>query len=336
MRKIFLIALLAGTGLLVTANLPLAAKNNNAVLETEIAQATGSQFAVTTLEGFAGTISALATSPDGETLLVATGDGKITAINLADSTEIYSKQVASKPTMLAVSNDNSYIAAAVNEQIVVFSPEDGSQTKTLNGHIGRVSSIAIGPDNKTLVSVSGSDRTIRLWDLQEGEEIKELGENVGAETTVAFSPDGSSFVTGSIGEDRTIKLWDTQTLELLKTSAKQPGYIYDVAITPDGQKIIAAVRNLVKVWDFVNGTELLSVKGATLDLNAIAISPDGRLVATANKEGTITLWDIATGRSMGMLSGHRGWVLSLVFSPDGKYLYSGAEDKLVKIWELSP
>jgi ABC-type uncharacterized transport system permease subunit len=103
MRRIALIALLAGTGLLVTANLTLAAKNN-AVPETFaiarrsqelIAQAAGSQVPVTTLEGFAGTVSALATSPDGETLLVATGDGKITAINLADSTEIYSKQVAS-------------------------------------------------------------------------------------------------------------------------------------------------------------------------------------------------------------------------------------------------
>ncbi|NJQ97446.1 MAG: hypothetical protein HC784_06830 [Hydrococcus sp. CSU_1_8] len=109
-----------------------------------------------------------------------------------------------------------------------------------------------------------------------------------------------------------------------------------MAITPDGQKIVAAVRNFLKVWDFIGGEELLSLKGAQLDLNAIAISPDSRVVATATKEGTIKLWNIATGQLLQTLSGHRGWVLSLVFSPDGRYLYSGAEDKIVKIWQIAP
>ncbi|MCU0532656.1 MAG: WD40 repeat domain-containing protein [Hydrococcus sp. Prado102] len=302
---------------------------------TPIAQSGGRQTPIGELT-FTGVVTSIAISPDGQTLVVATGDGKITAIALDDLQQIYTESFAGKLDAVAISADGEIIAAAIGEEIVLLRLEDGDRIGTLRGHVSDISAIAMAPDNQTLVSVSSSDRTIRLWDLEDESEIEVLGENVGLEITVAYSPDGQFFVTGSIAEDRTIKLWDAKTPQWLKTSPQQPGFIYDIAITPDGRKIVAAVRNFLKVWDFEGGEELLSVKSAQLDLNAIAISPDSRTVAIATKEGTIKLWNIATGQLLQTLSGHRGWVLSLAFSPDGRYLYSGAEDKTVKIWQIAP
>ncbi|NJK50107.1 WD40 repeat domain-containing protein [Candidatus Gracilibacteria bacterium] len=334
MRRKFLIALLAGASLVAASIVPLSTSRAIATTLTPIAQS-GKQAPVGELK-FTGIITSIAISPDGQTLVVASGDGKITAIALDESQPIYTESFVGKPDAVDVSADGEIIAAAIGEEIVLLRLEDGDTIGTLRGHVSDISAIAIAPDNQTLVSVSSGDRTIRLWDLEGESEIEVLGENVGSEITVAYSPDGQFFVTGSIAEDRTIKLWDAKTPQWIKTSSQQPGFIYDVAITPDGQKIVAAVRNFLKVWDFIGGEELLSLKGAQLDLNAIAISPDSRVVATATKEGTIKLWNIATGQLLQTLSGHRGWVLSLVFSPDGRYLYSGAEDKIVKIWQIAP
>ncbi len=291
------------------------------------------------LQGFKGTIQILGISPNGKTLMVAMGDGKLSAVDITDldNTEV----IYSKPADLniysnmAVSSDGKFFVAGEKENVVVFNSKDGRRRRTLRGHVGRVSNVALSPDNKMLVSVSGSDRTMKIWDLERGNLVKTIGEDVGPVTTVSFSPDGKFFVVGAIGQDRTLKFWDAETLELLKTSSKQPGYINSIAITPDGQKLVAAVRNFVKVWDLNTGKELLYMKGPSLEINTIAVSPNSRLVATANKEGTIMLFDIATGRKLQTLTGHQGWVLSLAFSPDGKYLYTGAEDKIIKVWEIS-
>lgn len=290
MLRKFLIPLLAGSILIsvnasISASQTVSSKRNPVLLaQSPRIQVTGSD-----LQKLSGAITALSVSPDGQTLVAASGNGQISAIALNEAREIYTKSFTSKPNAIAVSSDGQLIAAAMGNEIVLYRLQDGARVAILKGHVDTVSSLAINPDNKTLVSVSSGDRTIRVWDLEARELRETIGEEVGPESSVAFSPDGLFFVTGSIAEDRTLKLWDAQTLQLLKTSPQQPGFIYDVAISPNGRQIVAAVRNFVKVWEFESGTELFSLKGTRLDLNAIAISPDSRMVATANKEGTITL-----------------------------------------------
>src|SRR2546427_552515 len=55
-------------------------------------------------------------------------------------------------------------------------------------------------------------------------------------------------------------------------------------------------------------------------IHASAVSPDGRLVATAGVDGTIKLWDVAAARLLDSLAGHGRDVESVAFLPDGKSL----------------
>ncbi len=84
--------------------------------------------------------------------------------------------------------------------------------KTLTGHTYRVTSVAISPDGKTLVSGS-VDKTIKIWNLDTGTLQKTLTGHTEVFMSVAISPDGKTLVSGS--SDATIKIWnlDTGTLQ---------------------------------------------------------------------------------------------------------------------------
>ncbi|MCX7990630.1 MAG: WD40 repeat domain-containing protein [Proteobacteria bacterium] len=67
---------------------------------------------------------------------------------------------------------------------------------------------------------------------------------------------------------------------------------------------------------------------------SVAISPNGRFVASAGRDNVIKIWDIYTKDEIETLYGHSDWVGSVVFSPDGKYILSGGWDNIIRLWDF--
>ena len=83
----------------------------------------------------------------------------------------------------------------------------------------------------------------------------------------------------------------------------------------------------------VERPEAIHVLHHIVKVRAVAFSPDGRLLATAGRDGTAWVWELATGEEQRRLE-HASFVSDVAFSPDGQLLATASEDT-ARVWELA-
>ncbi|MGB3208709.1 MAG: WD40 repeat domain-containing serine/threonine-protein kinase [Crinalium sp.] len=74
--------------------------------------------------------------------------------------------------------------------------------------------------------------------------------------------------------------------------------------------------------------------GLFATVNTVAISPDGKLVASGSDDQTIVIWDLVTKKQVACLRGHKKSVRTIAFSLTDKLLVSGSSDRTIKLWNL--
>lgn len=202
----------------------------------------------------------------------------------------------------------------------------------LTGHTASIYSIAISPDNQTLVSGS-NDKSIKIWDLANGKLINTLNGHKNAVNSVAISPDGQTLVSG--GGDKTLKVWDLKTGKLKNELQGHSASVFAIAFSPDNQTLASGSSdNTIKVWNFQNVSLTTTLTGHTNWVRCLDISPDGETLVSGSEDKTIKIWDLKTGKLKKTLTGHIDAVRSLDISPDGKTLVSGGSDNRINIWNL--
>ena len=89
------------------------------------------------------------------------------------------------------------------------------------------------------------------------------------------------------------------------------------------------------IWDVDNGRKLLKVHNrfGRNNVASITLSPDGRRLATAGFDHTVTLWDTETGEEALTLPTRRMGVGVLQFSDNGRYLVAVSNDSTITIWD---
>jgi WD40 repeat protein len=90
---------------------------------------------------------------------------------------------------------------------------------------------------------------------------------------------------------------------------------------------------MVRLWDLESGAAL-QLEGHSDDVEAVTFSPNGKLLASGSRNGTIRLWDGRLGAWIHALYGNPGRVHTVVFSPDSRWLASASEYCTVRLWDL--
>src|SRR5207249_733926 len=88
----------------------------------------------------------------------------------------------------------------------------------------------------------------------------------------------------------------------------------------------------VLVWEAA-GAKKHTLKGHEAAVLAVAFTPDGKTLATADAAGSVRLWDVKSGECTTTVAAHAGAAAGLAFSPDGWRLATAGEDRVVKLWD---
>jgi WD40 repeat protein/serine/threonine protein kinase len=205
--------------------------------------------------------------------------------------------------------------------------------RTLEGHKGGVTAVAMTPDGRFVVSGS-KDKTLRLWDLTTKKCLRTFEGHKKDVTAVAITPDGRFVVSGST--DSTLRLWDLSTAKCLRTYKGHKLGITAVTVPPYGQVIVSGSKDkTLRLWNPATAECLQIFKGQKSSITTVAATPDRRFVISGCIGKDLWVWDMETAECLSTLEGHRKSVTSLKIAQNGQLAISGSKDNTLRLWEIA-
>jgi WD40 repeat protein len=269
------------------------------------------------------------------------------AQKLAATSKGLADEAPQRSLLLAVEAEQ--IAETVNEKRVSLAEEalrsaiERTGGQTIWQTTSPITAVAMNPgSNAHWLIAASEDGSIKVWDLSKGEPVGsplELRGHTKSVRTLAISPDDRWLVTG--GDDKTIRRWDLTNGNPEKTMvilSRLEDSLNALAIDSAGRRLVYSVANDTKAYilDMLSKAPqpLLLPHGEPLE--SLKMSPDGSLLATGGKNGSVYIWDFANlSQGPRSLHGHKGAVKAIAFSKHNRWLITGGKDKLTMLWDLA-
>ncbi|MHB1423675.1 MAG: sigma-70 family RNA polymerase sigma factor [Gemmataceae bacterium] len=273
---------------------------------------------------------------------------------------------------IVFSRDGKTLIVASSGTIRLLDAATSKEVGPTAGSPGYAGFAVMSPDGRTLAYYR--HKYIHFWDMRAGQEIGVINAGPSGTLSLAFAPDGKTMVASAGAHD--INFWDVNTRKLIRRlqwDKKERPYAWwagGFAFSTDGRLLASSDTKSPKIrlLDVTSGKQVRQLdlsdpkahKNNWVDPNAVAFSPDGRLLAASGRTGfggsRVAIWETATGKELPHLTrimndpaqkdepNHSPGVSmfesksispKVVFSPNGRMMVKNGRPKTIAIWETA-
>jgi len=274
------------------------------------------------LRGHGAGVNRLAVSPDGHSLASASGDGTARLWHLGTAEFAAALPPHEEFTTLFPPKDMSL---PEHEPLVIFGVA-----------VSPAQDRAVATENHRLILCDLGTGTV-LTSVAVTDVFKAEGPGL-TFCGLTYSPDGRELAVGSA--DGEVAFLDAGTLQPLRAPIKlHDNQITHIAYALNGSVLATGggFGTGIKLTDVASGRMITNFSGVvgSVPLQPLAVTRDGKRLATGSPEGQVRIWDIATCRVVASSPLKVRFLISVAFSPDGRLLAFGDNRGTIYLWDLS-
>lgn len=205
----------------------------------------------------------------------------------------------------------------------------GAQVGEIKGHRGGVGGVSYSADGRSILTL-GDDGALKTWRADRLTETATYALERPRASVLATSGQRAA----AAHRDGRIEVWDIERATRIVQLKRNDAEVWALAMVDDGRRLVAAAHDWkVAVYDLTTpDAEPRLLEGHTSAVKALAVGPDGDLLATGGADRTVRMWSLADGAGKGIYRGHQDFVMALAYAPDGRRIASGDLSGEVRIW----
>jgi|KBSSwiStaDraftv2_1062776.scaffolds.fasta_scaffold53597_2 WD40 repeat protein/serine/threonine protein kinase len=314
----------------------------------------------------------LALAPDGKHAATLDADGYLKTFDLSHPQSLHAQHAHSDHGRAIEYSPDGKLIASGAERVLLWDASTMTRIAPLE-YDSIVWSVAFSPDGRWLVSTHG-DGSILIWDVVNRELEANLRQHSGGVRALAFSPDGKRLASAS--EDQSVILWDAESGQKQAVLTPHHTRVGAVAYSPDGTWLVSSDQS-GDVIRYDSGRDVPRwIANVRKDLSSycVAISPDGRLVASSfaiyaadtgaavfydldsawrgiysaaftkdgtkllgvNDRGFVVVMETGTWRLIARQKWSDGPLVTMSLSPDDTQIVTGEDGKTIRLGTIVP